>query len=96
MTTDPENETVYCLQEVANKDIYQSVISKTECMNKMSEIAFATWCSKRKVNYMNVPFTRKRTRDSNKRYRKLYVMKYEYRGNILLILLKRYYYSFSI
>ncbi|EPB83454.1 hypothetical protein HMPREF1544_09782 [Mucor circinelloides 1006PhL] len=59
--TDPQNEAVYCLQEVENKEIYQSVISKTECMNKKSEIAFATWCSKRKVSFMGEPFTRKRT-----------------------------------
>ncbi|CAO0791683.1 unnamed protein product [Mucor circinelloides] len=50
--TDPQNEAVYCFQEVENKEIYQSVISKTECMNKKSEIAFATWCSKRKVSFM--------------------------------------------
>lgn len=59
-TTDPQNETVYCLQEVDNKEVYEPVISKTECMGKKPEIAFATWCSKRKVNFMDIPFTRKR------------------------------------
>ncbi|KAI8875630.1 hypothetical protein K501DRAFT_233357, partial [Backusella circina FSU 941] len=87
-TTDPQNEAVYYLQEVENKEIYESVISKTECMSKKSEIAFATWCSKRKVSFMGVPFTRKRSRGSNKRYRKLYVMKNEFRGNILLEFLR--------
>ncbi|KAG2229684.1 hypothetical protein INT48_007783 [Thamnidium elegans] len=82
-TTDPQNEAVYCLQEVENKEVYESVISKTECMSKKSEIAFATWCSKRKVSFMGVPFTRKRSRGSNKRYRKLYVMKNEFREGII-------------
>lgn len=95
-TIDPQNETVYCLQEVDNKEVYESVISKPECMSKKSETAFATWCSKRKVNFMDMPFTRKRSKESNRRYRKLYVMKNEYRGNILLILLKKYHYLFSV
>ncbi|CAO3611411.1 unnamed protein product [Mucor hiemalis] len=62
---EPQNEAVYCLQEVENKEIYKSVISKTECMNKKSEIAFATWCSKRKVGFIDQPFTRKRSKGSN-------------------------------
>ncbi|KAG1146844.1 hypothetical protein G6F38_004657 [Rhizopus arrhizus] len=41
-TTNPQNEAVYCLQEVENKEVYESVISKTECMSKKSEIAIAT------------------------------------------------------
>ncbi|KAI8990885.1 hypothetical protein BDF20DRAFT_810947 [Mycotypha africana] len=86
--TDPRNEAVYCLQEVDTKEIYESVISKTECMNKKSEVAFATWCSKRKVSFMGEPFTRKRSTGSNKRYRRLYVMKNEFRGNILFEFLR--------
>lgn len=35
-----------------------------------------------------VPFTRKRSRGSNKRYRRLYVMKNEFRGNILFEFLR--------
>jgi len=57
-------------------------------MNKKSEIAFATWCSKRKVSFMGEPFTTKRSRGLNKRYRRLYVMKNEFRGNILFEFLK--------
>lgn len=83
-TTNPQNEAVYCPQEVGNKEIYESVISRTECMSKKSEIAFVAWCSKRKIDFIGVPFTRKRSRGSNKRYRKLYVMKNEFRGNTLL------------
>lgn len=86
--TDPQNEALYCLQEVGNKEVYESVISKTECMSKKSEIAFATWWSKRRFNLMGVPFTRKRSRGSNKRFRKLYVIKNEFRGNILLAFLR--------
>ncbi|CEP08393.1 hypothetical protein [Parasitella parasitica] len=78
---DPQNEAVYCLQEVDTKEIYESFISKTECMNKKSEVAFATWCSKTKVSYLGEPFTRKRSTGSNKRYRRLYVMKNEFREN---------------
>lgn len=84
-TTDPQNETLYCLQKVTIKEIFESAISKTECMSKKSEVAFASWCSKRKINFMDVPFTRKRDRGSNKRYRELYVMKNEYRGNVPLV-----------
>ncbi|KAG0806776.1 hypothetical protein G6F16_010999 [Rhizopus arrhizus] len=82
-STDTQNEAVYCLQEVDNKEVYESVISKTDCMSKKSEVAFATWCSRRKVNFIGVPFTRKRSRETNKRCRKLYVMKNEFREGII-------------
>lgn len=57
-------------------------------MSKKSEIGFATWCSKRKVSFMSVPFTRMRSRGSNKRYRRLDVMKNEFGGNILFEFLR--------
>lgn len=83
-TTNPQNEALYSLQEIENKEVYDSVISKAECMSKKSEIAFASWCSKRKVDFIGMPYTRKRRRGSNLRFRKLYVMKNEFRGNTLL------------
>lgn len=86
---DPQNVS-YSLEKVAIKDVYLSVISKTDCINKKSEIGFASWCSKRKVEFMNVPITRKRVMDSNKRFRNLYVMKTEYRGNKLLTHFQKY------
>lgn len=83
-TKDPENEALYSLEEIDNKEVYESVVSKSECMCKKSEMAFASWCYTRKVNYISMPFIRKRRRGSNIRFRKLYVMKDEFRGSTLL------------
>ncbi|KAL0089121.1 hypothetical protein F4703DRAFT_1791418 [Phycomyces blakesleeanus] len=80
---DPHNETLYIYKEVSIKDVYDSVIPKARHMNKKSEIAFATWCSKRKVSFMDVQFTRKRSREANRRYRKVYVMNNEHRDNLI-------------
>ena len=44
-------------QEIETKEVYESVISKAECMSKKSEIGFASWCSKRKVDFIGMPYT---------------------------------------
>ncbi|KAI7896737.1 uncharacterized protein EV154DRAFT_490691 [Mucor mucedo] len=82
-TTDPKNEALYSMQEIETKEVYESVISKAEFMSKKSEIGFASWCSKRKVNFIGMPHTRKRRRGLNLRFRTLYVMKHEFRENII-------------
>ncbi|KAG2190613.1 hypothetical protein INT47_009245 [Mucor saturninus] len=90
-TTDPKNEALYSMQEIETKKVYESVISKAEFMSKKSEIGFASWCSKRKVNFISAPHTRKRHRGLNLRLRTLYVMKHEFRGNTVVIeLIYRY------
>lgn len=83
-TTNPKNEALYSMQQIETKEVYESVISKAEFMSMKSEIGFASWCSKRKVNFIGMPYTRKRRRGLNLRFRTLYVMKHEFRGNTLL------------
>jgi hypothetical protein len=85
-TVDTPNESAYCLKRVTANDVYELVITKTDCMRKKSEAAFATWCSKKGVHFMNSPAIRKRERGSNSRYRELYVLKDEYIGNRLLVI----------
>jgi hypothetical protein len=85
-TVDPQNEHIYDLKKISTNDVYKLVTSKTDCMNSKSELAFATWCSKKKINFMNAPIIRKRQRGANSRYRELYVLKDEYIGDISLVL----------
>ncbi|CEG70464.1 hypothetical protein RMATCC62417_06357 [Rhizopus microsporus] len=82
-TTNPKNEALYSMQQIETKEVYESVISKAEFMSKKSEIGFASWCSKRKVNFIGMPYTRKRRRGLNLRFRTLYVMKHEFREGII-------------
>lgn len=67
-------------------NIYNLVITKAGCMHEKSEDAFVTRCSKKSVHFMSSSITRKREKDSNSRYRKLYVLKVEYIGNGLLVI----------
>ncbi|KAI8977588.1 hypothetical protein BDF20DRAFT_575206 [Mycotypha africana] len=67
------NESVYSLKRVTTNDIYQMILTKTDCMNKKSEAAFATWYSKKGIQFMKSPVIRKRERGTNSRYRELYV-----------------------
>jgi hypothetical protein len=61
-------------------------MTKNDFMNKKSEAAFATWCLKKSVHFMSSPIIRKREKNSNSRYRELYVLKDEYIGNRLLVI----------
>ncbi|KAI7871788.1 hypothetical protein BDF14DRAFT_1718488 [Spinellus fusiger] len=85
-TVDTPNESAYCLERVTTNDIYDLVITKTDCMSKKSKAAFATWCSKKGIHFMNSLVIRKRERGSNSRYRELYVLKDEYIGSRLLVI----------
>jgi hypothetical protein len=63
------------------------VSSYTDCMGNKSQVAFATWCQKKGVQFIKLPFNRKRNRGDDNikhRYREVYVMKEEYLGNTSL------------
>lgn len=83
---DPQNDDVYELKRISTNHVYQQIIARTECMDNKSPVAFAKWCTKRGVNFINAPFMRKRERGSSHRVRELYVMKDEYLSNVSLVL----------
>jgi hypothetical protein len=55
-------------------------------MREKSGAAFVAWCSKKSVHFTNSPIIRKRERDSNSRYRELYILKDEYIVNGLFVI----------
>ncbi|CAO3628474.1 unnamed protein product [Cunninghamella echinulata] len=81
LTSDPHNERAYELKNVSTKDIFLLVQKFTKLFDNKNLSSFNTWCSRKKVNFLDANISRKRIKKDEEehsyRFRKLYVLKEE-------------------